>query len=231
MYQNRKYFGMTSNQLGILGGMAVLVCCLFGILGYLIFGDGFSGSSQLPPTPILSATPIVIPTVTQTPLPTQIPYEQLIPTGWSQHRTGLVEIWLPPAYKVPRSNTSGLTSLAGSELIVSKPAAKASLFAIWVIVSNEPLTSDSLESFLDVKLQSLPTEYRVVGRQSVLLNSVPAEKVTIEARVKNFDVNELIYVVQDGGTVWYVTYAAQINDFFENLTDFESSARTFRFVR
>jgi hypothetical protein len=199
----------------------------------LVFGDGFSfgGAPQLVPTPISTSTLVVIPTITPTALPTLIPYEQLIPVGWTQYKTALVEIWLPPAYKLPKSNTSGLTSLAGSELTVSKPAAKASLYALWVNISYEPLTTDSLVSFLDVKFQSLPPEYRMVGRQEVLINSVPAEKVTIEARVKNFDVNELVFVFQDGGTVWYVVYAAQINDFYENLMEFEASVRTFRLVK
>lgn len=233
MAQNRKYFGMTGSQIGILAGLALLVLCLFGVTGYLIFngGLGFPGSQQLPPTPISTSTMIVIPTATPTALPTPIPYEQLIPAGWTQHKTTLVEIWLPPAFKQPRSNTSGLTPLAGSELTISKPAAKASLYALWVNISYELLTGSSLDSFLDLKLQSLPPDYRVVARQQTLINSIPAEKVTIEARVKNFDVNELVYVFQDGSTVWYVVYAAQINDFYENLETFEASARTFRLVK
>jgi hypothetical protein len=231
--QNRKYFGMTGIQIGILAGLALLVFCLFAIMGYLIFGNGFSlgGPSQGIPTPIPASTLIVVPTITPTPLPTAIPYEQLIPTGWTQYRTTLVEIWLPSAFKVPKSNTSGLPPLAGSELIVSRPAAKASLFALWVIISHEALTSESLDVFLDVKFQSLPSEYRVVDRQTVLVNSVPAERVVVEARVKNVDVNELVYIFQDSGTVWYVLYAAQINDFYENLETFETSARTFRLVK
>lgn len=233
MYQNRKFFGMTDSQIGILAGLAFLACCLFGIMGYLVLGNGlpFGGSPGLVPTPLVTATPVVIPTLTPTPLPTQIPYEQLIPTGWSQFRTGTVEIWLPPEYKTPKSNTSGLTSLASSELVVSRPPAKSTLYAIWVTVSFEPLTSDSLDSFLDVKFQSLPAAYRVVDRRSVLVNSLPVEKVVIESRIKNFDVNELVYVFQDGGTVWYVLYAAQINDFYENLEVFEDSARTFRVLK
>jgi hypothetical protein len=231
--QNRKYFGMTGTQIGILGGLALLVFCLFGITGYLVFGNGLSlgGSAQASPTPILTATPVVIPTITPTAPPTPIPYEQLIPNGWTQYRTASVEIWLPPAFKVPKSNSSGLAPLASSELIVSRPAAKASLFALWVLVTHEPLTTDSLDTFLDVKFQSLPPEYRVVDRQQVLVNTVPATRVIIESRVKNVDVNQLSYIFQDGGTVWYVLYAAQINDFYENLETFEASAQTFRLVK
>jgi hypothetical protein len=45
------------------------------------------------------------------------------------------------------------------------------------------------------------------------------------------DVNDMTYVFLDGSTVWYVEYAAQINEFYENLSTFEQSAQTFRFVR
>ena len=229
---NRKYFGMTRSQIGIIGGLAALACCLFGIMGYLILGQGLSlgRAPQIPPTAILTATPIVIPTITPTPLPTPIPYEQLIPNGWTQFRTSLVEIWLPATFKLPRSNTSGLTPLATTELVVSKPAAKASLYALWVNVTHEPLTSETLDAFVDVKFQSLPADHRVVDRQAILINSVPAIRVVIESQIKTYEVNQLVYVVQDGETVWYVLYAAQINDFFENLEDFDDSARTFRLL-
>lgn len=233
MYQNRKYFGMTGTQIGILAGMAFLVLCLFGVLGFLVFGNGFSlgGSPEQLPTPNPTATLVVIPTATPTALPTLIPYEKLIPAGWTQFRTALVELWLPSSFKTAKANSSGLTSLAASELLISRPAAKSTLYALWVNVSHEPLTSDSLDTFLDVKFQSLPAEYRLVDRQNVTVNSAPAVRAVIESSVKNFDVNELVYVFQDGGTVWYVLYAAQINDFYENMEIFQTSVKTFRLVR
>jgi len=233
MDPNRKYFGMTVTQIGILGGMALLVLCLFGVLGYLILGGGLNlgGKAQEIPTPNPTATLVAIPTVTPTALPTAVPYEQLIPVGWTQHRTALVELWLPPDYKEPKTNNSGLAPLASSEITVSRPAAKASLYALWVIVSYEPLTTDSLDAFLDVKFTSLPSEYRVVDRRNGSVNSMPAVRVVIESRVKNQDVNELVYVFQDGGTVWYVVFAGQINDFYDNMEKFEASARTFRLVK
>lgn len=228
---NRKYFGMNRTQLGILGGMALLVCCLFGVLGFLIFGDelSFTRNAQLPPTPAPTVTPIVIPTITPTLQPTPIPYEQLIPAGWTQYRTVLIEIWFPPQYREAKSQSSeGATTFASTALVVSRTS---SLYNMWGAVSYEPLTTDELKSFLDTKIQSLPPELRVVDRRATLLNGVPAERVVIEGRVDNIDVNELAYVLQDGGTVWYVLYVAQINDFYENLEFFEASARTFRLIK
>jgi hypothetical protein len=55
--------------------------------------------------------------------------------------------------------------------------------------------------------------------------------MTFELRVETVDVNELVYVIQDGGTVWFILYAAQINEYYEMLPIFEQSAKTFRVVK
>lgn len=231
MYQNRKFFGMTGSQIGIVAGLGALVLCLFGVLGYLIFGGGFNlgRGPQLPPTPAPTVTPFVIPTITPTPLPTVIPYEQLIPTGWIQYRTPLIEIWFPPQYKLAKVPSSeGATTFATAEVFVSRTA---TLYNMFGAVAYEPLTTESLETFLDIKMQSLPAELRVVDRRATLLNGVPVVRLQFEGRANNIDINELSYVLQDGGTIWYVVYAAQINDFYENLEIFEDSAKTFRLLR
>ena len=56
-------------------------------------------------------------------------------------------------------------------------------------------------------------------------------RFVFEVRYNNVDVNDLTYVFLDGGTIWYVEYIAQINEFFEMLSVFEKSAQTFRVVR
>src|SRR5512141_2814697 len=103
MSQDRKYFGMTIQQIGILVGLVLTVCLLFGVTGLLVLRRGVSGLFSRAPvnTPVvrLTATPFVIPTVTPTETPTPIPYDQLIPAGWVQFKTGLIEIWLPPSFK------------------------------------------------------------------------------------------------------------------------------------
>ena len=42
---------------------------------------------------------------------------------------------------------------------------------------------------------------------------------------------DLLFIFQDGGTVWYVKYSAEIADFYELLATFEQSVKTFRIVR
>ncbi|HVF25901.1 MAG TPA: hypothetical protein VNA23_08430, partial [Anaerolineales bacterium] len=94
MIENRKYFGLTTSQLGVLGGLAVAACLVFALIGWFILRGGFSFSRSPvnTPTPQATSTPFVIPTITPTLTATPIPYEQLIPAGWTQHRTELVEL-------------------------------------------------------------------------------------------------------------------------------------------
>ncbi|MFN8425617.1 MAG: hypothetical protein U0X87_05080 [Anaerolineales bacterium] len=101
MNSGRKYFGMTIPQLGVLAGLAGALFLILCVGGWLILGGGVNTASpqQIPtaiePTVTLAAPP----TATFTPMPTAIPYEQLIPQGWKQQRTDLVEIWLPSDYR------------------------------------------------------------------------------------------------------------------------------------
>ena len=238
MKQNGKYFGMTITQIGILAGLAGLVCILFGLIAWSIFGRVFSFSfAQKPadtPVPhvVVTSTPFVIPTITPTATPTPIPYEQLIPEGWNQYQTELVELWLPPSFKPESSKSLGdVVNFAVPELIFSGATSKTSLYRMIVAVFYEPLTSKSLTSHLDAKIKAIEPEVRMVERRKVFVNSTEAVRLVFEARSNNLDINELAYVFQDGGTVWYVEYTAQINEYYDMLPTFEQSIQTFRVVR
>jgi hypothetical protein len=226
--QDRKYFGMTIQQIGILVGLAVFVCLLFGTAGFFIVRRGLSGlHSQAPaitPTPRITATPFTLPTLTPTETPTPVPYEQLIPTGWKQYKTELIEIWLPPDFKNTKKD-------AGEELAALSANSKSSLYKMRVGISYEPLIEDSLDSYLDNRIAKLDPAIRMVDRRKVSLNSAEAVRLMLEGRIQTVDVNELVYIFQDGGTVWAVTYVAQINEFYDMLPSFEQSAKTFRIVR
>ncbi len=233
MDTNRKYFGMTVPQLGVLAGLAGALCLILCVAGYLIFGSGLSLAGQQPVSPNVvnpTATLILPPTVTPTFAPTAIPYEQLIPVGWKQHRTDLIEIWAPPEYKTSKL-PEGMAFEANTALSISHLASKSELYNKRILVFYEPLTADSLDAFLDMKIQALDPTIRIVDRRKVNLNGLDAIRLTAEARVDNIDVNELAFVIQDGGTVWYVEYVAQIIDYFELLPMFEQSILTFRVVR
>src|SRR5512145_1774500 len=96
---NKKYFGMTVTQLGILAGLAGFALLLFCIVGYLMLGKLTGSSASHLATPTVSPQPtvtlVMTPTPTTTPAATPLPYESLIPAGWVQYRTALFEIWMP----------------------------------------------------------------------------------------------------------------------------------------
>jgi len=236
MSQNRKYFGMTSAQVGILVVLGAVACILFAFTGWFMLGGSvrlpFSKAPGNTPTPQLTPTIFVLPTITPTITPTPVPYEQLIPNDWKQFKSELVEIWLPPSFKVANKSILGdTTGLAIPELVMSGAVDKSSLYKMIVGVSYEPLVGDSLDAYLDGQLAGVSQQSRLVERRKVSVNSTEAVRLMFEIRVNNTDINDLTYVFQDGGTVWYVEYAAQINEYYEMLPLFEQSAETFRIVR
>jgi hypothetical protein len=232
----KKYFGMTVMQLGILGGLAILVVLMFCIVGFLVLGKArgaaLSKIATAAPTIEPAPTLIVTPTISPTPGPTPLPYESLIPAGWAQYRTSLYEIWMMPGYKNAKADAL-VTGLGGSpitDLSLSGSTSKKAPNKIYLTVSYEPLTTGTFDEFVNQKLTSLglaPSE-----RSKVTLNGVPALRLVFTGRkANNTDVNELTYVIQDGTTIWYVQYTAELNDFFNMLPNFETSAKTFRVVR
>jgi len=235
MNQNRKYFGMTVAQIGVLGGLAGCAFLLFCVTGLLVLRNRSGSASQsVAPTsaPQSTATLTIPPTQTATITPTPIPYEQLIPAGWKQFKTGLVELWLPPNFVEANKSVLGdISNLAVPDLIITEAKSKSSLYNMLVVVSFEPLVGESLDAFLDGELAKIPQQARVADRRKVYVNSTEAVRLLFEIRVNSVDFNDLTYVFLDGGTVWYVEYFAEINEFYNMLPNFESSAKTFRVVK
>jgi hypothetical protein len=232
---DKKYLGMTVMQLGILAGLAGLAVLLFCIVGWLVISRGARAAQVLPPTstPLPTATRIVLPTATPSPAPTPIPYETLVPPNWDQYKSALYEIWLPKGYK--NDKTNHLVNGLGVEPIVDLSLVgrftSKSPNRIYVTVSYEPMTGDSFDKFLNDRLIALGPI--VSERSRVDLNATPAVRLVFTGRKgnNNTDINELTYVILDGTTIWYVQYTAELTEFYNLLTTFEASAKTFRMVR
>ena len=238
MDSNRKYFGMTIPQLGILAVLAGVLVLILCVAGWLIFSGGLNTASQqqIPTAMGPTVTPVVSPTVTFTPAPTAIPYEQLIPSGWKQHKTALVEIWLPSDYrKTTIKDLVIFDKQITLELTLSRTPTDSSLYNLYVIIAYEPLQGDSLDSHLEIsnaESTATPTTFRVVEQRNVFLNATPAIRFLYEGKsTDNLDANSLVYVMLDGNTVWYVQYWTQINEFYNQLETFEKSILTFRPVK
>jgi hypothetical protein len=232
MKQDRKYLGMTVRQLGILAGLGVLACLIFGVTGSLTFRRGlglFQHSQQPAAVTQPTATLTILPTITLTATLTPIPYEQLIPFGWTQHKTQLMELWMPPDFK---DAAPGVVSAVAGDSVVLNLALVSSLsksaYPISVSVSYEPLTANTLDEFLKVKLSNIPLDINMVENRKVMINTKDAVRLLFEGKRDNLDVNDLLFVFQDGGTVWYIKYSAEIKEFYEQLPNFEESIKTFR---
>jgi hypothetical protein len=226
---------MTSTQLGIVVGLGVVVCVLFAIMGWLVLGGGPSSLFQQAPTsaPQMTFTPFVLPTLTPTLTLTPLPYEELIPAGWTQHKTALIEIWLPEGFKPVKSSKIDAIKpdAALAELILESDSSTA-LYQNLAMVFYQPLNgSETLETFLDRELPAVSQEYVTTNRKKTTLNAVDMTMITLETRSSNVVANTSLYVFQDGGTVWFVAYSAEISEYFTMLSQFEKSAKTFRIVR
>lgn len=234
MTQNRNYFGMTPTQIGILAGLAGLGCLLLGMAGWFVFRGKFLASApQNIPVSQFTAAPFVMPTLLPTGTPTEVPYALLIPDGWAQFKTGLVEIWLPTEFELADPGAfQDSADLAKPELFMRETISDSSSNQMLVMVSYEPLIGDSLDAYLDTEIAKFPSTIRVAERRKVLVNSTEVVRFVFETRSeKQIDVNDMAYIFLDGSTVWYVEYVAQINEFYEKLSTFEQSVKTFRIVR
>lgn len=236
MDDERKYFGMTKVQIGIVAGMAGVLILIVLAGAFLLFRNLNPSASapQATSTPAPTVTLVVVtpPTATPTPAPTAIPYEQLIPADWKQYKTSLVELWLPANFKLADKKALDQTAeLALNELFITEIPSKTSAYNMLVSVSYDLMTGASLDEFLQTKIAQLPAEVRVTDRRTVYVNTVEARRLMIEYRANNIDINDMVYVFLDGNTVWYVEYVAQIGEFFDNLPIFEQSVKTFRPVK
>jgi hypothetical protein len=231
------FAGMTRTQIGILAGMGVLLVLLFCVGGWFMFGNLNSPGVSVPirtATVVPTVTPFLdtTPTVTPTPVMTQVPYEQLIPADWQQFKTSLVEIWLPTNFKLADKKTNDISvKFALPELLITEIPSKSSAHDMLVNVSYDLMTGDSLDKFLDSKFPNIPYQAQVTDRRTVYVNTVEARRIMMEFRINNINFNDMIYVMLDGNTVWYVEYVAEISEFFDNLPIFEQSIKTFRPVK
>jgi hypothetical protein len=184
------------------------------------------------PAPQATSTPFVIATITPTLTSTPVPYEQLIPIGWTQHLTALVELWLPSEFK---SAGSGISGISGNsvllEMALTGAVSDSSAYEMFVTVSFEPLTSDSLDTFVDSRLSNIPADINMAQRRKMLINSTEAYRLMFEGHSQNVSTNDLLFIFQDGNVIWYVRYSAEIKEFYEMLSAFEQSVKTFRIVR
>jgi hypothetical protein len=224
MHQNYKYLGITLSLIGILAGLSVTACLLFGLTGWFLFkasANLFAGVPENKPVVLSMPSPFVLPGLASAG----------IPNGWKQFKTRRVEIWLPAAFTAGDPTLfSDTANSATPEMLMAGASSPSSLYKMFVMVSYEPLTADSLDAYLEGEIVASHSGVRVAEKKKVSINSRDAVRFVFETRSNNTEINDLAYLFLDGSTVWYVEYVMQSNEFFEMLPTFEDSVRTFRVV-
>ena len=147
-------------------------------------------------------------------------------------KTALIEIWLPTSFKsVKKSELENFKpGLSIVELLLESDS-ETPIYRNLALIAYQPLNGESVESFLEREMPSVSENYVVTSRRKVSINAADVTVITIETRLGGMAANMLAYIYVDGGTVWYVAYAAEITQYYTSLADFEKSAKTFRVVR
>ena len=245
-------FGMTMGQLAVLGVLALMA--LVTIFGGFFFitrtmsGGSFSASGPTV-TPFPTITPYVTQTPTLTPTATLIPYENLIPTGWKQHTTETIELWIPPEFKtvdIDRERKARIKLYEDlgyddvAEDLENIPPAYvfwfkhsdpgANLFSPNITVEPITMTADNLDAFINEEYKSQPQEFVVVNKQEIRVGDYEARRLLLEANLSNIYMGVAQYAIYDGSIVWIINCGTHFNEFYTYLPEFDKIARTFRLI-
>jgi hypothetical protein len=250
--QKKRYFGMTVIQLAVLG------CLAFVALGTVLGGGIFittsmrdSGSSvSLSPTPELTATPSVTDTPAPTPTETPIPYEELIPSGWNQHITPDIEIWLPVQFKAvniekERKDRIDFYQELGHDEIARDFEENPSAYMLWfkgtetsttpyianITIEFESMNAENLDVYLDQEYpDGTSLAFRVVNRKGFQVGGYEARRVLLESSLSDIYIGVAQYAIYDGTRVFLINCSSHFSEFYTWLPEFDKVARTFRLV-
>ncbi|BAZ27467.1 protein kinase [Kalymmatonema gypsitolerans NIES-4073] len=169
---------------------------------------------------------------------------EVIPSSWRKFSGGGTELLLPESYQVidPNQNLHEIVSnlkalgIEGEELaeyLEQKPSA----FSIWafdsntgdsVIVAKRQVSSTTkLEIYLQRMSKEFPTGIHVVDMKIGFAEGYEVGQIIAEASVLGESGKQLYYFFKDGGTIWYVLFCTNVDEFEQRLPIFEASVRTF----
>lgn len=241
----KRFLGMTANQLIVLGGLTVFICCvLAGGLGLLnmlvgtVYAPAVSAYDLPTPLPSATAGPTLPPT--QTPTPTEAPYESLIPQGWKQftlpEAPGL-EFWLPGSYTIltgKEKDKNSPASLYGPNLDDMKVLmvlvdSKESTLLLYTnaFVTMVPMRG-TFDETVDSVFGAMNRNGRMVEQRDVDVFGYPAQKLIFDINSNGINAGIVIYAFQRGGEFWQYGFITPYNELFVRMEEFDTSAQTFR---
>ena len=221
---------MTITQLIVLACLGLTTIGIIGFAARMILGSTKPlDVLEVRPTQDDQGTSIPLPT--RTPFPTRTPllptptftattYESLIPDGWKQLTYAKVELWVPADFE---SNSSSNTLI---DVVNKSP--DTSGFKININLTNEVVTVNDLDTYVQEGLTQLPHDVTYLERKKYAIGTYEAMRLKVQVIVMNMSVEEAIYLIKDGDTIWLITCASHFDEFHDWLPIFDQIARTFR---
>ncbi len=207
--------------------------------------------STATPVPTITPFPTRTPTSTPEPTSTSLPLPTAEPvTGYARFQGKGMEIWLPDSYIGGNLDTDLDIILANIQKAGSEFNATADLinrnrelFSLWAfdqkignsrfmtnvnVIRQTVLSSVTLQIYTEANAQSLPSDFKVTETSYRDFGPYKGSRMLLSATIQNIKIKEAIYILQDGATMWVVTYGTSDGEFEERLPSFEKSIETFR---
>lgn len=249
----RRVFGMTSTQLAILMILALLAVVV--IFGGFIFISSSARPGELAIFPtiaptLVSSQPLVAPDSTEimnTPLADELTVNgDPIPSDWKQYTNTRFDIWLPPQFesaiidtqrqaRVAFYRAQGYISLADAlandtfdyRYWFRFPQPDSVAYNTTIIVKTDVLPTDTLDEYLDQTYGANLQDYRVIGRYQVNIEGLEAQRVVLNADIKDIPIGVADYVITDGVNLWIIRCSSTLDEFYSWLPEFDMVARSF----
>jgi hypothetical protein len=174
-------------------------------------------------------------------------------SGWKRFKTPELSLDLPTSYSGGETSGAGLDEVVttlkdmGGEDNSSLADAiqeGRTQFTFWafdldslgvsrfptgVSISNEKTILDSdvgLADLARLMTQGLPPQFDVKASEPVQIGNLEGHRLEITTRSLDIDVEQAMYLVRNGDTVWKITFATPSSQFDAQLSTFEQSMQT-----
>ncbi len=168
---------------------------------------------------------------------------------WEKFSGRGAELWLPDSFEGGDLSQDLDTVIEGLEKLgpdfeqmANTIKQNPSMFVIWAfdsqvgdsgfltnvnVTTEQALSTITIETYLDLATQQLPSQFKVLEREIVSLDRYEAGRVLLEFSVSGVQGKQLLYVIKPDKDVWAITYSTAAEEFDERLSTFEQSINTF----
>jgi hypothetical protein len=105
----------------------------------------------------------------------------------------------------------------------------SSRFPTGVSISNQTVILDSdvgLADMANLMTQALPPQFEVQDSEPVQIGGLQGHRLKISTRALDVDVEQVMYLVRHGNTIWKITFATPASQIETRLGTFEQSVQS-----